>query len=246
MGSGRYRSEDDDLLDRFKRLEARISALERTPQLGNSASATGGATIFKGGQVHFQDINGVTKVYFGPVTQGGLPVGVGWLYYRDNGKLLWTLEGQDPSHQYFAVRDNVGNIVISDDAVAGQGLATPYIPGQFVNWNAPVASANTLTTFGVLQKAIWRKQHPRFYVWIHITVTATTAEFQFRINSGIFANRIILGPITMNNGNWYSWYGPVTIPGDHLSEFEIDLEARVLTGTGNIAVEVMSAVGMQS
>ncbi len=107
-------------------------------------------------------------------------------------------------------------------------------------------SSTTAGTFGVLQKAIWRKQHPRFYVWIHITVSATTAEFQFRINSGIFANRIIYGPVTINNGNWYGWYGPVAIPGDHLSEFEIDLEARVLTGVGSIGVEVMSALGMQS
>lgn len=246
MGSteGRYRT-DEDLLDRIAKLEKRISALERTPQLPTSGVNTGGIVV-KGGALNFQDANGQTKVYFGPIYYGNTPAGIGWLFYRNGGQLVFSLEGINPSDQFFAIRDKIGNIVISDDRYTGQGLATPYIQGDFVSWAAAIPDSTTSTTFVTLQKSIWRKQHPRFMAWVHTFVTSTTAEFQFKIASGADQGKIIAGPFSLSNGNGYTYYGPVSMPGNHLTDFDLDLEARVVSGAGSIAVRVLSATGVGS
>lgn len=246
MGSqdGRYRGEQD-LVAQIQALERRISILERVPQLP-SAGVNTGEVQFKSGVLRIQNQNASTAGYFGPIVYGPVTSGAGWLFYRANGQLVFSLEGTTPADQFFAFRDELGNIILADDAFTGQGLSKPYLEGSFNSWAAAIPDSTTLGTFQGLLKSIWRKQHPRFMAWVQVYVTATTAEIQFVIRSGPDSGKVILGPITVGNGNIYTYYGPVHIPGDFASDFDLDLEARVASGAGSVAVRMLSATGVGS
>lgn len=250
---GRNIEPTNELLTQIKKLEARIKNLESSQRIGSTAIDEGSLTvvngniIIKNGSFFVKNENDETRIFFGPVVYGdSWPDGRGWLYYRDNGGIVFSLEGQNPSDQFFAFRDEVGNIIISDDAATGQGLALPYIPGHFASWAGAIIDSTTSGTFVTLQKSIWKKQHPKFYSWVVAIVGSTTAEIQFKIANGPDSGTIISGPHILNNGAGYAPYGPVEIPGAHLSEFEIDLEGRIASGAGTLEVRVLSAMGVQS
>jgi len=98
-------------------------------------------------------------------------------------------------------------------------------------------------TFTTLQRAIWYKQHAGAVFWVQHSVTSTTAEIRWRINTGPDAGTIIATSAPIATGNGYPIYGPFAIPGAHLSFFEIELQGRVASGAGACAVRTIAAIG---
>lgn len=259
----------DWLVRRVTDLERQVRELQAGRRLEAATIGAGGMTITGGGRVTIRDGGGVEildggdlstqggslrlkrqdgteQVHIGPIFYGGEEAGIGWIFRRFNGSQVFTLEGTNPDNQFIAVRDEAGNIIFSDDATAGQGLATPYIPGgTFESMSVPT-DATSGTTFVGVQKAIWRKQHPRIRFWTLWNVTSTTAEIQWKIVTGPDAGTVIGGPTTIGTGFSFGGQGPFTVPGAHLSEFEIDVEIRVASGAGSVAVRTLHAIGMQS
>jgi len=143
------------------------------------------------------------------------------------------------------IYDAAGNVLFSSDPASGVGLGAPYfLCGLFVSMEEPT-NYHTSTTFELALKAVWRKQHSGLRLVLLHSVTATTAEFRLRVASGPDAGTVMGGPILLDTGFDYDYYGPFSLPGAHLSEFEIDLDVRVASGAGGVDVEVLAAIGMQ-
>jgi len=248
VSKGRYRSENPDLLDYVKDLEKRISALERTPQLANSSVDAGHLTVQATGGFRVLHDNGVTMLEaaridtgFGPVEQV--------VYHRRNGTISLQVASNVFGFEFVRVLDALGFIIFSDDGLTGEGLGVPYLNNGFVSLAATPVDSTSSGTFTALQRSVWRKQQPMIQFRVRHNVTATTGEIRFRISSGTYTG-IILGDLpnvfTLAAGSGQTTFGPFRMVGNHLDEIEIDVEARVASGAGSVAVCVMSALGRGS
>jgi len=235
----------DYLLRRLDALERQVRELAAARRLGASSVDAGGVTIKGGGKLTVEHINSAGLFQAGPgVDSGGNPLEQ-IIMYRWDGSVAFWCWGQT-GNGFLALYDRAGNILWADDPVAGQGMSKPYFPcGQFRSMSAP-ADTTTGATFVGLEKAIWVKQHPRIRPVVLINVTSTTAEIRWRISSGPDTDTIIGGPLTAATGFSWSYFGPFAVPGAHLSEFEIELEARVASGAGLVGVRTLHAIGMQA
>jgi len=248
MGSntqGRYRS-DQDLLDMIIALQKRISALERTPQLSNSSVSTGAVTFDAIGGLKVLHDNGVPLLEIGKIETGFGPVERA-VFKRRDGTISFQVASNLFGFEFVAIQDAKGNYVFLDDGTTGMGLDKPYLAGQFVSITGVPLDTTSGGTFVGLQRAVWRKQHPRVQFRVRINVTSTTAEVRFRIVTGTDTDTLLGGvPFTIPTGIGHFTYGPFILPGNHLDEFEIDIEARVASGAGSVGVCVMSAIGIGS
>ena len=211
----------------------------------------GGDVVGQGGSLRFINADGVLQVYMGPIFYGSVPAGSGMILYRHNGGIYFSLEGTDPDSQFWALRDEVGNIVASDDSAAGQGLATPYIPlgaypTRLLLTFATDGEQTTSSTFGPLWTIHGHKQHPRLRVGVYVytDVAGTNAEIRLRDNT---AGTVVAGPTAVSATSTptvYDLTGPIA--GAHLAEIKAEVEVRRTSGTGTVWVQLAYAEGIQS
>lgn len=240
---GRYKPENPDLLEKIRELERRISAIERTPQLGNASVDRGSVTVYSGqGEIVFMHNDGVTEfVKIGLFNSQFGPIDDFRINYLD-GAEAFRFQTNLFGFENWAFLDSTGNIVLDVDprAVAsgvndGVGLSRPYIPVPFFTNGTPSDSTSS-GTFTILQRAAWRLQHPTAEFWVKYNVTATTGEIRF-----VVAGNVVGGPFTIPNGNGILYCTPflMTTVGSHMDTFEVEAQARVASGAGNVAVDVI-------
>lgn len=241
---GRYKTETPDLLEKIKELERRISVLERTPQLPNAAVDTGSVVIYSGrGELLFMHNDGTTEFVkvglfnsiFGPVDDFSINYLDGASAFRFQTNLF--------GFEQWTFSDSTGNVVLSVDARAiaegvndGVGLSRPYLPIPFFTNGTP-ADTTSSGTFTVLQRAAWRVQHPEAEFWVKYNVTATTGEIRF-----VVASNVIGGPFTIPSGSGILYCSPfsmLTNGAGFFDTFEVEAQARVASGAGNVAVAVV-------
>jgi hypothetical protein len=213
---------------------------------GGSVDIQDGGGITSRGSVQFLNGSNVQQLYFGPIQYGVTPAGIGMLVRRNNGGLVFSLEGTDPTKQFWALRDNAGNIVFSDDAASGQGLATPYVPLTAVPtaWMANRQVSTTSTSFGALYTINGTKQHPkmrfRAIVQSDAGVTGELRVVNPTDGSVLLAVQSIAAGANLNNAYTF------VVPGAHQGPLQLDIEMRVASGSGAVGLTVLNVEGIQS
>lgn len=259
-----------DVMRRLADLERKVRELEAGRRLeaatigrgGLTIRDTGGVTIrdgggvtvrdggdlnVEGGELRVRDTNGAERLYFGPLNYSGAAPGVGWLFRRHSGGIAFSLEGSNRDNQFVAIRDEAGSIVVSDDAAAGQGLATPYIPLQAVptSWHASRQQTTTSGTFTPLWTVTGARQHPRLRVYLMVQCDAgVSAEIRVHDPS---TSTVIAGPTTTAAGAFtYVTLTGALPAGAHLAQIKLDVEMRVASGAGTVGTSLIYALGVQS
>lgn len=233
-----------DLLAMIAELRRRIEFLEKGARGGFTSIDQGSLMITSGSLTVGEEGN----IYMGPVTIGG-DVTPGWIYRRDDGTICFELAGAAADDQYFAFRDNDGNIIISDDGQSNQGLGRPYLPFQFYEHSNTVPVLTTTSgTFTSLQTGRFYKQHPRIRVEVLVRSSdgSTTGEVQLRNGTDNIAP--IGGDVQTVAAGFYGLktFGPHQITGNFLDLKELEVQARRTGGAGTIGVRVYTAYGVQS
>jgi len=245
---GQYESSEPALLAELAKLRRRIEQLERAAPLRN-------ATISDGGQLIVKGVDGNTLVLMGrsDVESYKAPDGhkqMVFMVSRENGEPAFAmfdpLPAVDGFHQYWALYDRLGNVVVGDDTTSGQGLARPYLPIPFYDWIDVPSQTTTSGSWTTLQRAAaWPKQHPRIQVGLVAqTGGGTTGE----VRLWDATNGVQLGSTITLAAAEYSAHniGPVTVGGTHMQTIDIDIQARRLTGASTIGARVTTAFGVQS
>lgn len=234
---GRYRQPPKDIVQFTSATAKRVDNLERLPR-GSNTSVDSGT---------FRIANIAT---FGKIllSDGSRPRG--WILYDQHGQArLYT--GGDPvlGNQFIEISDNSGNDIFSDDAASGQGLARPYIPWTAVPtaWVATMQASSTSTNFAVsadLYDFHAPKQHPFISVYYRVTTTAAaTFEIMYFDNlAGLQVGSTVAWGASQNT------FGTDKVPivGGHMSAQEIVMRGRVASGSGTIAVTILSVHGVQT
>lgn len=225
-------------LARIKELERQVAELRAGQSLSHAVLSKGsfevrtdtGQTILKVGQ--FQYAN--QTVY-------------GMALFRNDGSTQFWGWDNPGGGGFWSFWDEAGNIIVSNDTVSGQGLATPYIPlpGVPTAWHASRQQSTAATTFTALWTVAGRKQHPRLDVYLMVQCDAGVAgEVQLR-DPG--SGTIIDGPKPLAAGafTYISLTGPVA--GAHATTIlKVDVEMRVTAGAGSVGCSLIYAQGVQS
>ncbi|SDP60563.1 hypothetical protein SAMN04487905_10615 [Actinopolyspora xinjiangensis] len=115
----------DDLLTRMKRLESELAEVRKKVGVNSATINQGGLTLKNDSYLRMIDDNGDQILYVGPDDDGRQVIEI----RREGGSLLlYTAGSEQFGRDYFALTDSQGNVIVSDDAATGLGLARPWIP----------------------------------------------------------------------------------------------------------------------
>jgi hypothetical protein len=147
-----------------------------------------------------------------------------------------------------AVYDAAGNVVVSADAVTGQGLATPWLPVPFTSHSTTTLPVDTTTsgTFIGLLSGRYLKQHAR--LWAQILCRASDGSTSGEVRIVKVSDSTQIGSTGTISLGYYGLVtiGPGDVPGGHLEEMELEVQARRTAGTGTIGVRMFGAYAQQS
>ncbi len=229
-------NQPEDLADRLRRLERQVAELQRGRALSGS--------VLSQGALEVRDPDGNTLFKAGRFDVGGQTV-YGVAAYRADGTTQFWAWDTPTGGGYVSLWDEAGNIIVSNDTVSGQGLATPYIPLSAMPYASTLTPPQSTTsgTFTGLHRIHGQKQHP----WIRaLLVTqsdaATTGEV--RLTVGGVAITTAPTAIPASDNSYRVLDAPVA--GDHMDYLYVDVEARRVSGAGAIRVGLAFAEGRQS
>jgi hypothetical protein len=171
------------------------------------------------------------------------------LMRRQDGSLAISAFASDGSgaNQFVALWDASGNIVMSDDAASGVGLARPYLPVAL----GPAFDAGwdywPRTTSATMQE-LWGgqiyRQQPRLVVVIRASsdVSGTTGQVQLTVNGVAQGSPQSVGFVAA-----YYTFGPIDLTGyGYMNQLAIAVTGQRTAGTGAIRASVYSAYTLQS
>lgn len=228
--------DEKTLLREIESLKKRVKSLETSPRTGN-ASVSHGKFLVQDGE------SGTQLLRIGYLGNGDFGEIRGTAMRRPTGEYAfatWSGSGGDDGG-FWAWYDKADNTIISDDVTSGQGLATPYIgaplfaPGDTSKWPAVTSSSYAGQWY-----AVWYKQHPRLHlsVWTQ-TASGTSGDIRASCNGASVSQSV-----GSNDNSTRDFY--LTVPGAHLSTFQVVIEMRRTSGTGFMGCWPMSAEGVQS
>lgn len=238
-----------DLIDRIRALERKVDdmsgRLNIRPALNTIVG--GSVTIKEGGALIVQDSNGDNVLNIGRIAPDvdGEPQ-MATVIRRMDGSLafaVWTAAttGVQPVRIY----DLNSNIIFADDtAQAGGGIAIPYMP---YNVPQPIQRTGWGTTTSATYAAVLRTTNPICQPKMYIQViqgaaTGSTAVGQLRVMvNGV---QMVEGAAGDNIDGTYD-VPNYAYPGFPL-QWVVEVQAKVTSGTGTMAVSVRSCYGRQS
>lgn len=226
----------EDLLTRIRDLERQVRELRRR-NISNASISQG--------SIEVRTPDGFLIARIGEFDAWGTPA-AGMEIYRRSGVLqarFFDTTGTGGGG-YWSLFDEAGNILFSEDTVANQGIATPYLALTAMPY-AEMLSPPVLTTsatFADLHRCHGPKQQP----WIRVRLltdsdAGTTGEVRL-VQDGLQIGDIQTIPDGDNS------YRTIDAPvaGTHMSDLVVDVQARRTAGAGNVRVGVAYVVGRQS
>lgn len=225
---------------------------------GGDVNVDGGGdvNVGPGGKVLAKHPNGkwlmLVGGYDGPSTSYNMPDGSPQpmaLIYREDGSLALGMYDPDPSNglqQFLALFDRGGNVIMSDDAGSGQGLARPYIPGVlYPNRYADLTQPTTAATdvWETVLRAELPHQQPRLELAVRATMDTTGATGELQV----LVNGLQFGSVQGLQFSVASYtFGPAPVVAAHMSTLVVEVRARRRTGSGGVRAGGIFIQGRQS
>ncbi|MFF1483152.1 hypothetical protein ACIGZH_01585 [Streptomyces sp. NPDC058319] len=236
-----------DIGRRLAALEREVRELRAARRLENASIGAGGLRI-DGGRFAMDTPAGARMVDIGPIADPVFDHGDGsqqqaiWLR-RDDGSLFFACYAYPPAGngetQAWAYYDRSGNAVLAEDTASGAGLARPWLP-----LNPPVSSdastwpRGTSGAFATIASCWNTKWQPKLRVY-GVTAAVGTATGEVRLT----VDGTPWGP-TVAAGGVIDFTSTVDAATGGL--FQLEVQARRLTGTGSIACQITLVHGYQT
>jgi hypothetical protein len=229
-------NQPSNLLDRIKRLEQQYQQLWKAIGLTSATIEKGGLTLLNDAYIRMVDDNGDEIVYIGPDGSGRQIIRI---RREGGGEVLYTYTLAN-GNQFWALTDTASNILVSDDALSGLGIARPWIPlpHKPIDWN--VLPKTTSTAFTTLDEIRFYKQQPRVVMALRIGATVgSTGEWRVLQDNAMKASGTIGPALDVA-------FTDFTVAGSHMAPLSIDVQARVTSGPGPVSACIREATGAQS
>jgi hypothetical protein len=167
--------------------------------------------------------------------------------FREDGSLVASVQATPSvtgvNTQSWTLYDRLGNAVMGDDPIPGQGLARPYLPIPFADSNYLEWPATFSIPWVDLKQTTIKKQQAMAYVVMGHTMDTAGANGEVRIS----VNGTVIGsPTAVTFSVQTTTVGPFALPGVHLADVDIRMQARFTGGAGSLRGQVMAASQIQS
>jgi hypothetical protein len=202
--------------------------------------------VLAGAVMKFSYINQDDGIYMGSNIMFTGDASEGIYIRRNNGTTAFTSLFRVSDHYGFTgTWDGAGNVVMADDAVAGKGLARPWIPHTFAATgeltSPPTARQTGNTTDTALVSTITYVQHPKMVMWAYVYIQTAGATAEIKVKD------LTAGTTLWTGSSTGGYINPTfDIPGDFSDSHQIDITARRSAGSGNVGITVLSLHGRQS
>lgn len=231
-------NQPDDLLKRIARLERDLSELRTRAPIGYSTVSMGALRVATDA--------GETVFEIGQATVNGVAVW-GLVGYRPSGSVAFRATvGEDGSVNWQLV-DAAGNVVVSVDESEGQGLGTPWLPLRVLP-TSELTAPSTSTSSGSyvpLHRISGIKQQARVRMRVYTKSDSGTAG-EIRVRA-VADGSVVVAAVAIpaaDPGTYRYLEGEVV--GTHLSDVDLNVEARRTSGAGSVHACVVYAVGLSS
>ncbi|MFD6474373.1 hypothetical protein ACFWEH_12845 [Streptomyces anulatus] len=229
-----------ELSRRLAVLEREVRELRAARRLQNAAIGAGGLRIVDGGRFLMETPGGSRMVDIGAISNSDYDHGDGtdqqaiWLR-REDGTVFFGCFSYPPSGsevQAWTFYDRSGTNVLSEDTVSGTGLARPWLPmNPPTSMDSSQWPRSTSAGFSTIATAWNTKWQPRLRVFgVTAAVGTATGEVQLVLNGSTW------GPV-------WSAGAPIdytdTIDAPLGGQFQLEVQARRLTGSGSIAAQIL-------
>lgn len=235
-----------------KMIDDAVAGLARSGMLRNASISDGGLTI-KGGFLRLltKAVGGIEQFYIGPT---GEILGNGEYQQflrvrRADGSTVLRLWDAFPDadgtlNQALSWLDRLGNVVVADDTDGGMGIARPYLPAVFYPSRSSDFPSTNSAAFGAIHRAMMTKQQPKLFVsvWGFNDTAGATGEIRVMVNGVQLGSTVTTGNTAVTQYN----FGPAVVAGDYMQELWVEIQARLVTGTGVVRVGAAWVDGRQT
>lgn len=235
-----------NLIDRIRVLERQLAEVRKRVGLGNAVISAGDITIQDGGTFRLRHPNGTVIARIGNL---GLINGEdvwGVQFKRPDGSEALIVYGTDSgASTYSAFKDKAGHLILSDDSVSGQGLATPHLA-----YPVPVAigvghwPSGGSSSFSTIASTSVKVTHPRISIF-----GSVDRDSGITGRARVMLNGTQIGPTTTAPGD-FEFTAAVPGWGSSVSfQDELLLQIQVIrdSGTsGQVYATLWNAYGVQS
>jgi hypothetical protein len=152
---------------------------------------------------------------------------------RADGSTAFEVSALETGETFWAFFDSLGNVIASEDAVSGKGLARPWIPIQCLPNRAeviPLISGASFVSTGS-SGDVFRVQQPKLDIQSLIRTTGGAAgEVQYKINGAVQGSVMAVGV------DQFTWSAVQTVDlTDAIDTVcNVTVECRVTNGVGQI------------
>jgi hypothetical protein len=208
------------LIDQIKDLRLQLAELRKNKGLSSSS--------FRG---EFQVLHANLGTWLLKV---GL--GAGGKYFfslrRDDGTAAIELGTTGSGDQFWAGWDRAANVVLSDDAAAGQGLARPWLPHPVINvLSTEIPTTSSATYIAMQSSGQVIKQQP--YAELEALVLSTGGGIG---NARFTCNGSPIGSVMPVTSGLFAWQAiqTVALPGNYNDRVRLELEVQRTNGAGAV------------
>lgn len=222
-----------NLIDRVVRLEKRVNEIWHKIGLTAATISKGGLTLINDAFLRMLDDAGIEILYFGPDSNGKQMIRI----RREGGADVLFTYTASSGRQFWGLTDGGNNIIASDDAFSGQGLARPSIPVPVrVMRFDQLPSATDANWADVAGSGMFFKQQPFCSVQVVHCSTAsdTSGEVRLLLDDVQVGNIVSVG--------WaftYTDFSRFALPGSHMSQHKLMLQVRRTAGTGRVGADMV-------
>lgn len=201
--------------------------------LYNAMLSGGRLTIKDNGELVVTTSAGVAMFYLGKLTAGGTDYR-GIRLKRENGTDMFYngLVGSDANKVYFAWLDRDANVILSDDAATGEGLARPWLSMPTVPVLSTMIPRTTSATYASVYSTGWViKQQPSCDV--HALLYSTGGATG---NARYTCNGVQVGNVEPIAAAMFGWTAIQTFdfPGSYNDYVRVELQIQRTNAVGEV------------
>jgi hypothetical protein len=239
-------NQPSNLLDRIKRLELQYQQLWKAIGLTSATIERGGLTLLNDAFLRMVDDHDNEIVYIGPDDQGKQIIRI----RRESAATVLYTYTAVGGRQFWALTDNDGRIIVSDDAESGTGLARPWLQvplyPKFVSASTPLYQYATIDAANLAtEQQIWEGRvtvsHPKITingVWGQATGSNTTT-YRLKVAGGQIGQWTVTGLDVSRRGP----FDLTRLVGTDDTVIELTADSN---GTGLVAAQVLACHLRQS
>lgn len=240
---------------RIADLERQVRELRAAKRAEATTISVGGLTITAQGGLNVIDDYENVLLALGAILNIPFPGGItqyGFQLTRQNpdgtpGELALSLaaSGATPP-QTLGLYDASGNTLWSDDGIAEQGIALPYLSFMMAPYVGSLWPSTNAGSWSILHLGEPPKQQPKV-VLAGVATVPSGVTGQLRLWDGV--NGVQIGStVTISSApGGAGWQiGPAAVGGQHTEIMEFELQGQITAGSGSIAAVVLASFGCQS